>query len=401
MADDDDVVVALRRAHDPALTATPTRTANKNARRSMGLSGLSNQIYRKVAKKGYGFNLMVCGERNLGKSTLLETLFGPEVAMGDGVDVGRVDSDVRATQSVSTSPRTVELSEKGVNLRLTIIDTPGFGDLLNNRECYAPLEKYIDDAFRSYIQDESRPDRKDIIDRRVHCLLYFLSPSSHGLKPIDIITMKKLQSKVNIVPVIAKADMLSKSELANLKTQILEDIQSSGIEIFMPSIESVAQDEELDADSAAVSLELAAAIPFAVVGSTATHTVEGKQVRGRIYPWGLVEVDNAQHCDFVLLKKMLVNTHLHDLKETTEDVLYERFRMHMLEKSGGMDDLQKNDSVNTSVAIESEEELRKKHEDMKKDLEEQSRLLAEQRRLFEEERKRFESLTAAKAAEKN
>jgi septin family protein len=30
-------------------------------------------------------------------------------------------------------------------------------------------------------------------------------------------------------------------------------------------------------------------VPFAVVGSTEVHEVDGKKVRGRKYPWGLVE----------------------------------------------------------------------------------------------------------------
>lgn len=30
-------------------------------------------------------------------------------------------------------------------------------------------------------------------------------------------------------------------------------------------------------------------MPFAVAGSTEVHDVDGKKVRGRKYPWGLVE----------------------------------------------------------------------------------------------------------------
>lgn len=35
--------------------------------------------------------------------------------------------------------------------------------------------------------------------------------------------------------------------------------------------------------------KLKARVPFAVVGSTEIHEVDGKKVRGRKYPWGLVE----------------------------------------------------------------------------------------------------------------
>ena len=47
-------------------------------------------------------------------------------------------------------------------------------------------------------------------------------------------------------------------------------------------------------------------IPFAVVGSNAVVEVNNKKVRGRLYPWGVVEVENMEHCDFVTLRNMLI-----------------------------------------------------------------------------------------------
>ena len=40
------------------------------------------------------------------------------------------------------------------------------------------------------------------------------------LKPIDINVMKALHNKVNIVPVIAKADTLTKKEVRELKSRV-------------------------------------------------------------------------------------------------------------------------------------------------------------------------------------
>jgi hypothetical protein len=37
------------------------------------------------------------------------------------------------------------------------------------------------------------------------------------LKSIDLVCMKKLDTKVNIIPIIAKADTISKSELQKFK----------------------------------------------------------------------------------------------------------------------------------------------------------------------------------------
>ena len=44
--------------------------------------------------------------------------------------------------------------------------------------------------------------------------------------------MKKLDSKVNIIPIIAKADTISKAELTKFKTKILQEIKANGIQIY-------------------------------------------------------------------------------------------------------------------------------------------------------------------------
>lgn len=63
-------------------------------------------------------------------------------------------------------------------------------------------------------------------------------------------------------------------------------------------------------------------------------TPDGRQVRGRSYPWGTVEVDDEDHCDFVKLRQMLIRTHMEELKEQTNDVLYEKYRSEKLLNMG-------------------------------------------------------------------
>jgi len=36
------------------------------------------------------------------------------------------------------------LKEKGVNLSLTVVDTPGFGDAVDNSDCWQPVLEYIE-----------------------------------------------------------------------------------------------------------------------------------------------------------------------------------------------------------------------------------------------------------------
>lgn len=53
---------------------------------------------------------------------------------------------------------------------------------------------------------------------------YFFDPNdlptcNYRLKSIDLVCMKKLDTKVNIIPIIAKADTISKTELQKFKVR--------------------------------------------------------------------------------------------------------------------------------------------------------------------------------------
>jgi len=56
--------------------------------------------------------------------------------------------------------------------------------------------------------------------------------------------MKSLHNRVNIVPVISKADTLTKAEISRLKKRILDEIAKHNIKIYqLPDVE---EDEEED-----------------------------------------------------------------------------------------------------------------------------------------------------------
>lgn len=74
-------------------------------------------------------------------------------------------------------------------------------------------------------------------------------------------------------------------------------------------------------------------MPFAIVGSEDVVEIGGRKVRARQYPWGVVEVENPRHSDFLAIRSALLHSHLADLKEITHDFLYENYRTEKLSKS--------------------------------------------------------------------
>ncbi|RBR10978.1 uncharacterized protein FIESC28_09252 [Fusarium coffeatum] len=316
----------------------------------VGFANLPNQWHRKSVRKGFNFNVMVVGESGLGKSTLVNTLFNtslypPKERKGPSLDI--------IPKTVTIQSISADIEEAGVRLRLTVVDTPGFGDFVNNDESWRPIVDNIEQRFDSYLDAENKVNRMNIVDNRIHACVFFIQPTGHSLKPLDIEVMRRLHTKVNLIPVIAKADTLTDEEIAAFKSRILADIKHHGIQIFEgPRYEL--DDEETIAENN----EIMSKVPFAVVGANNEITsADGRKIRGRAYPWGIIEVDNEEHCDFVKLRQMLIRTHMEELKEHTNNQLYENYRTDKLLAMGVSQDPSVFKEVNPAVKQEEERAL--------------------------------------------
>ncbi|KAJ6186239.1 hypothetical protein N7519_007540 [Penicillium mononematosum] len=338
-------------SRDPKAAAQAATDMKNVVRRKLtgyvGFANLPNQWHRKSVRKGFNFNVMVVGESGLGKSTLVNTLFNtslypPKERTGPNADI--------IPQDCSTS---ADIEENGVRLRLSVIDTPGFGDFVNNDDSWRPIVENIEQRYDTYLEAENKVNRSNIVDNRIHACVYFIQPTGHSLKPLDIEVMRRLHTKVNLIPVIAKADTLTDEEVALFKQRILADIEQHSLQIFEgPRYEL--DDEETIAENQ----EIMSKVPFAVVGANSeVSTADGRRVRGRSYPWGIIEVDNEEHCDFVKLRQMLIRTHMEELKEHTNNFLYENYRSDKLTLMGVAQDPSVFKEVNPAVKQEEERAL--------------------------------------------
>uniref|UniRef100_T1J6H9 Septin-type G domain-containing protein n=1 Tax=Strigamia maritima TaxID=126957 RepID=T1J6H9_STRMM len=290
----------------------------------IGFATLPDQIHRKSVKKGFEFTFMVVGDSGLGKSTLINNLFLCDLYRERKVP----NAEERVDKTVNISKNSVDIEEQGLKVKVNIVDTPGFGDAINCEESWKTIENYIDEQFQQFFKDESGLHRKNIQDNRVHCCLYFIPPYGHGLRHLDIEFLRRLDHKVNIIPVIAKADTLSPDEVKKLKKRVLEELEASNVQIFkFPECDSDEEEEFKQQEK-----ELKASVPFAVIGSNQVVELNGKKVRGRMYPWGIVEIENPTYSDFNKLRALLLGSHMQDLKDITRDVHYENYRAQHISK---------------------------------------------------------------------
>src|ERR1700730_984812 len=148
-----------------------------------------------------GLKLCFLGESGLGKTTLINTLFSTELSPPKNYTRRHYKQLDKLTEVEIIK---AELEEKQFSVKLTVIDTPGFGDYVNNRDSWAPIVDFIDDQHEAYMRQEQQPQRSEKTDLRVHACLYFIRPTGHTF--------------VSLISVLASSDLLLVSRPSTLKS---------------------------------------------------------------------------------------------------------------------------------------------------------------------------------------
>ncbi|ANZ76654.1 BA75_03538T0 [Komagataella pastoris] len=331
----------------PAISGT--RSSEKHAPQQVNIcpehSRMSDYIAssaalrkKKTLKKSINFSVMVVGSSGSGRSTFINSLCDQQIV---DISANRLpgpqefDPDSPMGSLFQLRRSNVELEDnEGVRISLNIIDTPGFGRGVENLSQFEVILNYIKHQYDEILIEESKLKRNPRFkDGRVHCCLYLVEATGHGLREIDVELMKQLSTLINLIPVISKSDSLTETELQLNKRLIREDLTFYGIPVYDFNDEFFQIDKESDYESYQIAQYLNNSVPFAVMGSnkvidTADPATGHRRVRE--YPWGLVDVDDNAVSELSVLRNTLLISHLNDFKEYTHEVLYENYRAQAL-----------------------------------------------------------------------
>ena len=97
------------------------------------------------------------------------------------------------------------------------------------------------------------------------------------------------------------------------------------------------------------------------------NQINGKATFGRNYSWGTLDIMDSNHSDFLHLRSMVIG-HMQDLREVTNELLYENFRSARLANGlNGYNNFNDSGSVSNSIyETDKDRQLREKEEEIKR-----------------------------------
>ncbi|GMM28443.1 septin [Martiniozyma asiatica (nom. inval.)] len=325
------------------------------------------------SKRALRFNLLVSGCQGTGKTTFINSLLDQNliphryhqatasqtipktITFTNLSSVSATEMHMHFEPSLADKEPGMAISETSVEIideddskiLLTIIDTPGFGDNIDNEICVSELCSFLEQQFDLVLAEETKVRRNPRFeDTRVHVCLYFIEPTGHGLRELDVVSMSKMSKFVNVIPVIGRSDSFTKLELTNFKRNIMQDIERFKIPIFQFIVDEEEEDDEVIEESQ----YLTNLQPFAIITSDTEAEVDGKKTRVRKYPWGQIDINDTSVSDFAVLKSVVLGSHLQELKDITHDYLYEAYRTEKLEQVAEITDIKFGNSTTNLVS---------------------------------------------------
>ena len=299
----------------------------------MGFGIAPGHRVQSLAREGFRLNVLVAGETGLGKSTLVDCLFGLPADDDDG-------AGTHSAPEVTLRRRERVMIEGNVRLVLGTVETEGLGDQLDRGKSGTAIADYVDRLLEQRLEEEIKAERRlDGGDgatpapgagtatpkltfarraERIHVCLYLVAPTTRALKAHDRHVLQLLHRRVSLLPVIAKADTVTDAERAECKAAVADQLRLAGIECYTPH-----------GDTA-----YAAHFPLAVVASRERAEVGGRVVPVRRYPWGVVDAEDPGVSDLARLRQLLLRERTAELVFRSEGEMFERYRLVRLTEMG-------------------------------------------------------------------
>ncbi|KAI5171069.1 septin 7 [Nematocida sp. LUAm3] len=244
----------------------------------------------RILKKGTRLNLLLVGASGVGKSSFIQSVS---------------KKPIESTGDFSTHSTEIE------GQSVYFYEARGYGDAINIEDRFYEIKEFICKRFRDHLNEENKIDRDMFTgDRRIHLVIFFVSPSAQGIKEQDLNLLKRLHTLVNCIIVIPKSDYYTDEELSGIKEKINVTMGDNQIDLF--EVNEVSSGD----------------LPFSIVCGNKVSN-DGVEFGSRVNPFGVISLKDERFSNYSLLLKMFSFAR-DDLLNTTHLYFYEKYRTEIL-----------------------------------------------------------------------
>ncbi|KAJ3028234.1 hypothetical protein HDV00_010543, partial [Rhizophlyctis rosea] len=202
----------------PVPVKVPEPVTAEEAKKKLQMARAWRTVRAPVAANIGAVKIMVVGDSGIGKTALIHSLISlvtPD--FNKTLPKLTPTTNIAHHQASTILPTELRYHEDPNNL--TFIDTPGFGTTVDALSVIKPVVDHVTSQFQlthSAFSPSINPAQ----------LTKFLTAGT------DIEFMKRLSLVVNVVPVLLKCDTLRREEVYRLKTEVLESVARSQVEMY-------------------------------------------------------------------------------------------------------------------------------------------------------------------------
>ncbi|KAA8568631.1 hypothetical protein MFRU_012g01620 [Monilinia fructicola] len=132
--------------------------------------------------------------------------------------------------------RRKSMGDSVLERNLCFVDTPGYGNKTSCLEVISPVVDYIESQFQKLESKDGMSD-SDMIQllggnggSQVDVVFYIII---NRIKPVDIEYLRRISPMTNVIPLIARSEVLSLEDLASVKRHVLSELQTANIRPFL------------------------------------------------------------------------------------------------------------------------------------------------------------------------
>ena len=300
---------------------------------------------KKTLKKTTNFNLLLLGPKGIGKKTFFTKLWNDKDVLNQEQfsylnyskhPIKFVNDDAHFFDHLNFPMEDVN-NHSIINFKSYILNT---GDKIDNSQTGDIIKHYIEDKFNELLLDEGKIQRSkrqyEQNDNRIHLCIYFIDGNQGKLNEIDLDILNKIKNCTNIMYVIGKADKYSRSDWVKLQNRIKSQICSNNLcsfEFGNTTLQDIFINNETQNNNNIFPYLVDESQPFPIICGNAKETSPQNENLihwKRKYNDREIYIENYQTSFFIFVKGIILGSHLQEFKDTTDEVIYERYRTEKL-----------------------------------------------------------------------